>query len=115
MTTKQKCKESGCDRQSSSKGLCKSHYQQNYLGKPITPLRGPGGQLGEEPLVTFGVRVSGACADALDMLGGRSTAARIILEQEAPHRAAALEIVIDSDVETFSGERPEKKKRRNGA
>lgn len=104
---KPKCEKPGCDRPANSKGLCKSHYQQRRRGKPLTDLLGPGGQLGDEPMMTFGVRVSTGCADALDRLGGRATAARVILEREAPRRADAID--------TFASEQQPQKKRRSGA
>lgn len=117
MTPKPKCEVTGCDRPAKLKGLCASHYQQRRRGKPLTDLLGPGGQLGDEPLVTFGVRVSRSCSDALDILGCRATEARIILEQEAPRRAVALGKIVGAEAaaETFAAEQPAKKKRRSGA
>ena len=115
MKIKPKCEAPGCARQAEVNGFCVSHYQQIRRGRPIAALRGPGGRIGEEALVTFGVRVSRACADALDLLGGRATAARAILEQEAPRRVAALGMVLGAEAaaETFSTRLP-RKKRRNG-
>lgn len=111
-----KCTVPGCDRDAKYKGHCPSHYQQfvrirrDYPDESLeeqlrrlTPLRGPHGRLGEERLISFGISVSPACTDALEALGGRSTAARCILELEAPRRAADLGTATRSDAVECAG------------
>jgi hypothetical protein len=36
---KQQCNGPECTREAKFKGLCPSHYRQDYLGKSLTPLR----------------------------------------------------------------------------
>lgn len=36
---REECEFDGCDRPKSGKGLCRSHYLQQWHGRPLTPLR----------------------------------------------------------------------------
>lgn len=65
-----KCKVKGCKKTVTAKGYCPSHYQSWYRHKDDPnwtpePLRGPSGQLGDEPLVQCPVWVPPQVADVI--------------------------------------------------
>lgn len=76
------CTFPACGRRAVGGGLCSAHYNQRARGIELRPLRGPRGQLGDEPQVRLpGLRVSRQCADAL---GERpAVMAREVLEEWA--------------------------------
>ena len=72
------CSFHGCGRPSVARSLCASHYRQQRRGDELRPLRGPRGQLGDEPLRPVTLRVSQRCADAVsaDRAGAREALER---------------------------------------
>jgi hypothetical protein len=64
-------------------GLCSGHHRQRLLGRPLAPLRGPGGRIDAEPRQRLGgLRLSARAMDALGEVGASSpaAAARLVLE-----------------------------------
>ena len=67
------CLFPGCGRPAVARGYCAAHYRQQARGKPLSPLLGPRGQYGSEPLRRVTLRLSGHCVEAVhqDMDGAR--------------------------------------------
>ena len=67
-----------CTRAAVTRGCCDAHDKQRRRGLALTPLRGAHGQLGAEPLVPVSLRVTPACASAVeaDPQGARSALER---------------------------------------
>jgi hypothetical protein len=87
------CTFPACPHPAVAHGVCNGHFQQRRRcldkGEPVTlsPLRGPGGRLGPEPLVRLPVRVTRACHEWLRGKGVPGAVARMVLERAAKANA----------------------------
>jgi hypothetical protein len=81
------CDFPGCGRPALALRLCRAHYSQQRRGAPLTPLRGPRGARGPEPMVGIGIRVPAPVITALERRGPTVyEAARAVLEEWARGR-----------------------------
>jgi hypothetical protein len=88
---RKRCSFPGCGRQVRYAGLCTGHVTQRDRDplRPLRPLLGPNGLIGEGPKKLLGVRVSDTCLAELDLdetSKSRTATAALVLEDWAVER-----------------------------
>lgn len=84
------CTGPECGRLARTLGLCRSHYQQHFRGRPLTPLSTANPTAGQTATVTFVSLTDGTVRARLTIPDG-SNIAMVELATACRHLADALE------------------------